>query len=168
MPEAQKHTKIINDVLSIIDHMRNNLDLYMVENAIEEPSEQQIEEGKAVRYGIFKNDNERDHYYSDVAICRFLFYDIANGTNIEKLSRYNPGIANIDPGKIEKVYYDEESEEFVIRVADEDFRIYRGDIRYIYPFYCQFNDSIEYELVFDGDKAYSYPKFNDGFEITIF
>jgi len=151
---------IINDVSSVLEHMKENRDFYLqqrepVQTIVSTPRK------RSPRYDLFLNDTERDHYFSDVTLCRFLFFDIARKTNLEGLKRYLPKIAEIDYREIEKIYYESESEEFVIRTKNDELRIYRGDMRYIYPFYCQVRDPIEYELVFEDDKVYSIDKFND-------
>jgi len=164
MARLRRHTSIINDVSSILRHMRDNRDFYLVEAPPEELH--QPEKKASERYKILLNDNERDHYYSDVAICRFLFYDIARGTNMAVLKRYAPHIGDLDHRDVDRIFYDPESEDFVIQARHREVRIYRGDVRYIYPLFCQVRDPIEYELVFDGDKVYSLNKFNDGAEAS--
>gem|GEM_PF-2731144 len=166
MSLSYKHTSILNDVSSVIEHMKANKELYAHRKPLHE-SDDNESESAGPRYNLLLNDNDRDHYYSDVAICRFLFYDIRRGADRSRLLRHIPQIGSVDPKEIEKIFFDPESEEFVILSRSGEIRIYRGDIRYIYPYYCQIRDPIEYELAYEGDKVYSYNKFNDESEAPI-
>jgi hypothetical protein len=161
MPLSHKRTSILNDVFAVIEHMNANKEKYMHSVSSIEDNDNELPKPNGPRYSLLSNSTEKDHYYSDVAICRFLFYDIYRGTNLTRLLNYVPQLRNVDYTEIEKIYFDSEPEEFVISLHSREIRIYRGDVKYIYPFFCQIRDSVEYELVFDGDKVYSLNKFND-------
>jgi len=161
-----KRTVILNDVSAIIKHMSDNRKLY-VGTDVPDGNEQKSTERKN-RYDIFLKDDEKDHYYSDVTICKFLFYDLVNGSNMDMLRRYVPDIEKMESNAVEKVYYEDKTEEFVIITKEHEYRIYRSDIRYIYPFYCQVKDPVEYEIVYFGDKVYTYSKFNENSLIPVF
>ncbi|MHC1605128.1 MAG: hypothetical protein ACXQTP_04065 [Candidatus Methanofastidiosia archaeon] len=119
-------------------------------------------------YNRFLNLEEGEDYYKTVAICRMIYLDLKRGTNLRKLSRYAPGIESIKPSEIKKIRYDNGTEDYVVTTSSDKYRIYKGDIKYIYPTYCKIPDSQEFELVFEDGRMYVVSKFLDTEEIPVF
>ncbi|MHC1609962.1 MAG: hypothetical protein ACXQS3_07115 [Candidatus Methanofastidiosia archaeon] len=165
MAVPRHKTAILGKVEDLLEFLKNDGSLKEKSIALSQDIEIR---GRINYYSSFLNLDKGEQYYRNVTICKLIYYDLCNKTNLHLLSQYAPGIENIDQKDILKVRFYPKYEEFVIFTKDKTYTIYKGDIQYIYRFYCQVPDIQEFELVYDGDGVFTFSKFNDEDKIPVF
>lgn len=166
MAHSASHTTIVGDINEILDHMRQNHTPKKSPSHMERDEKERVQ--RVRHYNRFVGKDTEESYYRVVTVCKLLFYDITHHTNMHIISRYAEGIDSISPEDIEKIYYDSPGEDYVVKTPDTEYRIYKGDIRRIYRFYCDIPDSVEYDLVCDGSQVYTTAKHNETVRIPVF
>ena len=158
-------TRLIGDVGDILAYIKSH----------HEPSpatvnlEQEQDAAWRIQYYHRFSDLEKgEQYYRTVAVCKLLYQDIERGCENPLLRKYAPGIEDVKYSSVQKIRYDAESEEYVICTTDGEIRIYKGDIAYIYPLYCQVPDAAEYDIAYEGDEVFSYAIYSDTAYIPVF
>lgn len=160
-----ERTKLVGDVEDILAYVISHHEPSPVTVNIE----QERDTAWRVRYYNQFSDLERgEQYYRTIAVCRLLYQDVMRGSNNALLRKYVPEIGDIDPHSVTKVRYDAEAEEYVIYHTSGEIRIYKGDIAYIYPLYCQIPDAAEYDVAYEGEDVFSYAIYNDTVHIPVY
>jgi hypothetical protein len=166
MAPQRVRTRLVGDVLDILDHVISHHEPAPVSVDLEQ------EEDAAWRiqyYHRFSDLDRGEQYYRTVTVCKLLYRDILSGCDNPLLRKYAPGIERIAPSSVSRIRYDNEAEEYVIRSAEgEEIRIYKGDVAYIYPLYCQVPDAAEYDIAYEGEEVFSYAIYNDATYIPVF
>ncbi|RZN46195.1 hypothetical protein EF808_05930 [archaeon] len=160
-----QHTVILGDISEIIEHIKNHTpEGRTIEQYV--PEDDAFEYRR--RYRLIREDKRPENYYRNVAICKMLYSDLVHGTNLTRLEKYAPGISSVDPEDVVRIRYLPEDEDFVIRTTHDTFRIYKGDVQYIYPLYCHVRDNTEFELAYEDDRVITFHIFDDTGAIDVF
>ena len=164
MARKPPHTRVLGDMDALIAFLRQT-------HVPAPPSANEEAEDTSWRvrqYERFTDLDPEESYYRIVSVCKLLYRDLASGASRAHLERYAPGIAGLDVSALVRIRYDAEAEEYVILAKGAEYRIYRGDIRYLYPLYCIVPDAAEYELAYDGEDVVSYSLISDTDPIPVF
>ena len=165
MAPPRVRTTLIGDVQDILSYIASHHEPSPVTVNMEQ---EQDAAWRIQYYHRFLEPERGEQYYRTVTICKLLYQDIAHGCENPLLRKYAPGIEGIDISTLKKIRFDAEAEEYVIYSTDGEIRIYKGDIAYIYPFYCQVPDAAEYDIAYEGEEVFSYAIYNEATYIPVF